>query len=407
MRRVVITGFGIISSIGNNKQEVVDSLYNGSSGIVFSEEMEKSGMRSQIWGDIKLNNTDIVMKKKISRFMNYASRYSFLAMVEAIKDAKIKRKQYEKNPRVGLIVGSGCSFLKNNVQCNMHSTPNTRFLNSISPYIAIKTMPSGISACLSTFFKIYGVNYSISSACATSAHCIGNAFELIKLGKQDLIFAGGAEEINVQLASEFDAMRVLSTHFNNNPIKASRVYDTDRDGFVISGGAGILVMEELNCALSRSAHIYAEIIGYAATSDGSDMVCPSGDGAVRCMNLARKDNTISIDYLNAHGTSTKIGDLVELKAIKKVFFKEKKPMISATKSMTGHSLGASGVHEIIYILLMFQHNFIAPTINIKKLEPFAKDMNIIQKTINMRIRTAMSNSFGFGGTNVSLILKRY
>jgi len=402
VRRVVITGCGIISSIGNNKKEVLSSLYNGISGVVFSEEMEKLGMRSRIWGNIKLNNKKMITQK-LSRFMNDASRYSFLAMIEAIKDAQIESKQYQKNPRVGLIAGSGCNFSQNNI----NSFKNGYASNYISPYLAVKTMPSGISALLSTLFKIYGITYSISSACATSAHCIGNAFELIQFGKQDLIFAGGGEEVSLELASHFDAMRVLSTNFNNNPMKASRVYDVNRDGFVISGGAGILVIEELNLALSRSANIYAEIIGYAATSDGSNMVLPSGNGALRCMNLAKKDKNISIDYINVHGTSTKIGDLIELQAIKKSFLNEKKPMISATKSITGHSLGASGVHEIIYTLLMLKYNFIAPTINIEKLESCAENMNIIQKTRNVKIRTAMSNSFGFGGTNASLIIRKY
>lgn len=407
MRRVVITGIGIISSIGNNKKEVRNSLYNGTSGIVFSEEMKKFGMRSKIWGSIKLENTNMITHK-LSRFMNNASRYSFLAMTEAIKDAKIKSQEYQKNPRVGLIIGSGCcSFSKDIMPNDMYSIQDRHVSDCISPYIAIKTMPSGISACLSTFFKIYGVNYSISSACATSAHCIGNAFELIQFGKQDLIFAGGGEGISLELASHFDAMRVLSTNYNDNPVKASRVYDVNRDGFVISGGAGILVIEELNAALSRSARIYAEIIGYAATSDGVSITSPSGKGAVRCMNLAKKNNSISIDYLNVHGTSTKIGDLIELKAIKKAFLHEKKPMISATKSMTGHSLGAAGVHEVIYTLLMLKYNFIAPTINIETLESFAEDMNIIQKTINIKISTAMSNSFGFGGSNASLIIKKF
>lgn len=396
MRRVVITGFGIISSIGNNKTEVLKSLYNGTSGIKFSEPMKKLGMRSQVWGDIQLEDKNKI-RHKISRFMNDSSRYAFLAMKEAIQDANLEEEKYQKNSNVGLIAGSSSG----SPQCY------TRGLSSFSPYIAIQTMTSSISACLSTVFKIYGVNYSISAACATSTHCIGNAFELIKFGKQDLIFAGGAEEISLELAREFDAMRVLSSKFNACPVKASRVYDVNRDGFVISGGAGILVIEDLNSALSRSAHIYAEIIGYAATSDGFNMVLPSGDGAVRCMNLAKKDKNISIDYLNVHGTSTKIGDLTELKAIKKSFLNEKKPIISATKSMTGHSLGASGVHEIIYTLLMLQHGFIAPSINIEKLEPYARKMNIFQKTIDIKFTTAMSNSFGFGGTNASLIIKKY
>ncbi|QCO70668.1 beta-ketoacyl synthase N-terminal-like domain-containing protein [Buchnera aphidicola] len=406
MRRVVITGFGIVSSIGNNKEEVLNSLYNGTSGIVFSEEMKKLGMRSNIWGNIKLENINI-LTQKLSRFMNNACRYSYLAMIEAIEDAKIKIEKYQKNPRAGLITGSGCSFLKNVEKSDIKTMNNKRISNYVSPYLAVKTMPSVISACLSTLFEIYGTTYSISSACATSAHCIGHAFELIQLGKQDLIFAGGGEEMSLELAGQFDAMKVLSANFNNNPTKSSRVYDIHRDGFVISGGAGILVIEELSSALSRSANIYAEIIGYAATSDGFNIVSPSGEGALRCMNLARKDKNIHIDYLNVHGTSTRSGDLIELKAIEKAFLNEKKPMISATKSMTGHSLGASGVHEIIYTLLMLKYNFIAPSINIEILEPCAKDMNIIQKTKNIKISTAMSNSFGFGGTNASLIIKKY
>ncbi|WAI11859.1 MAG: beta-ketoacyl synthase N-terminal-like domain-containing protein [Buchnera aphidicola (Macrosiphum albifrons)] len=406
MRRVVITGFGIVSSIGNNKKEVLNSLYNGTSGIVFSEEMKKLGMRSNIWGNIKLESINIITQK-LSRFMNNACRYSYLAMIEAIEDAKIKIAKYQKNSRVGLITGSGCSFLKNAEKSDIKTMNNRRISNYISPYLAVKTMPSVISACLSTLFEIYGITYSISSACATSAHCIGHAFELIQFGKQDLIFAGGGEEMSLELASQFDAMKVLSSNFNDNPTKSSRVYDIHRDGFVISGGAGILVIEELSSALSRSANIYAEIIGYAATSDGFSIVSPSGEGALRCMNLARKDKNIHIDYLNVHGTSTKSGDLIELKAIKKVFLNEKKPMISATKSMTGHSLGASGVHEIIYTLLMLKYNFIAPSINIEILEPCAKDMNIVRKTKNIKISTAMSNSFGFGGTNASLIIKKY
>ncbi|CAL4319037.1 beta-ketoacyl synthase N-terminal-like domain-containing protein [Buchnera aphidicola] len=408
MKRVVITGFGIISSIGNNKKEVLNSLYYGISGITFSKEMKELGMRSQVWGNIKLEDIKHIKKSKISRFMNDGSIYAFLSMEQAIKDANLNIKQYQKNPRVGLIAGSGGGSPKYHTKA-IDSIRSKRGLKAVSPYIAIKAMTSAVSACLSSLFKIYGVNYSISSACATSGHCIGNAFELIRFGKQDLIFAGAGEEITWELACEFDAMKALSSKFNNTPITASRVYDVHRDGFVISGGGGILVIEELNSALSRSAHIYAEIIGYSATSDGKDMIVPSGEGAERCMRLAKQENDfLSIDYINVHGTSTKIGDLVELEAIKKVFLNDKKkPFISATKSITGHSLGASSVHEIIYILLMLEYNFIAPSINIQKLEPSAKKMNIIQKTFNKKIETVMSNSFGFGGTNVSLILKRY
>lgn len=406
MKRVVITGIGIISSIGNNKEEVLNSLYHGVSGIVFSEEMEQLNMRSNIWGNIKLPKNYMIINK-INRFMNNASRYSFITMLEAIKDANIKNQYYQNNPRVGIITGSGCSFTESFIHYHKCHVKKKYISNNTSPYLAIKTMPSAISACLSVLFKIHGVSYSISSACATSAHCIGSAFELIQSGKQDLIFAGGGEELTVELAHQFDVMKVLSANFNDNPKQASRVYDIDRDGFVISGGAGILVIEELNCALSRSAHIYAEIIGYGATSDGYNMVIPSGDGAVRCMNLAKQNKDIFVDYINAHGTSTKIGDLIELRAIKTAFLHENQPMISATKSMTGHALGASGVHEMIYTLLMLKHNFIAPTINIEKLDSNAENMNIIQKITNVKITTAMSNSFGFGGVNVSLIIKKY
>jgi len=405
VKRVVITGFGIISSIGNNKQEVLASLCNGRSGITFSDQMKELGMRSHVWGNIKLEHKNII-SKKMSRFMTDASIYAFLSMEQAIKDANLKNKHYQKNSRVGLIVGSGGGSRKDYVK-NINIIKNRYSFRSLSPYTAIKSMTSSISACLSTIFKIHGVNYSINSACATSGHCIGNAFELVKYGKQDLIFAGGGEEVSCELAAEFDSMKALSSHFNKNPIKASRVYDLKRDGFVISGGAGIVVIEDLHSALARSAHIYAEIIGYAATSDGGNIVIPSGEGALRCMNLAKGQKKLSVDYLNVHGTSTKIGDLIELKAIQKSFLNEKKPMISATKSITGHSLGASGVHEIIYTLLMLQYNFISPSINIEILDPCAKNMNIIQKTISKKITIAMSNSFGFGGTNVSLILKRY
>ncbi|QFQ31940.1 beta-ketoacyl synthase N-terminal-like domain-containing protein [Buchnera aphidicola] len=405
MRRVVITGFGIISSIGNNKCEVLTSLYHGHSGITFSKQMREAGMRSNVWGNIKLEHKNLI-SKKMSRFMTKGSIYAFLSMKQAIKDANLKSKYYQKNSRVGLIVGSGGGSREDYVK-NIKMTKNRCGFRFLSPYTAIKSMTSGISACLSTIFKIYGVNYSISSACATSAHCIGNAFELISYGKQDLIFAGGGEEVSCELAYEFDSMKALSSNFNKNPTKASRAYDLKRDGFVISGGAGIVVVEDLNSALARSAHIYAEIIGYAATSDGVNMVVPSGEGALRCMNLAKEKRNLSIDYLNAHGTSTKIGDLIELKAIKESFFNEKKPMISSTKSITGHSLGASGVHEIIYTLLMLQYNFISPSINIEILDPYAKNMNIVQTTVSQKITTAMCNSFGFGGTNASLILKKY
>ncbi|WP_422667548.1 beta-ketoacyl synthase N-terminal-like domain-containing protein [Buchnera aphidicola] len=404
MNRVVITGFGIISSIGNNKKEVFNSLYNGKSGITFSNQMKNIGMRSNVCGNIQVD-VKYLKKNRIFRFMNDSAIYSFLSMEQAIQDANLKKKYYKKNPRIGLIFGFGGGSSKYHIN-GIDSIRSLRGLKAVSPYIAIQSMPSNISGCLASIFQVYGVNYSISSACATSAHCIGNAFELIQFGKQDLIFAGGGEEISWELAYQFDAMRALSSQFNHNPIKASRVYDINRDGFVISGGGGVLVLENLNSALSRSAHIYAEIIGYSATSDGANMISPSGEGAFRCMNIAK--NNLNIDYLNPHGTSTKVGDLIELEAIKKVFYNtKKKPIISATKSISGHALGASGVHEIIYILIMLQNDFIAPTINIDHLELLAKDMNIACKRIKKKITTAMSNSFGFGGTNVSLVLKKY
>ncbi|XBC41341.1 MAG: beta-ketoacyl synthase N-terminal-like domain-containing protein [Buchnera aphidicola (Nurudea yanoniella)] len=405
MKRVVITGLGIISSIGNNKLEVLNSLLHTVSGISFSEEMQKHGMRSNVYGNIKLDISQCV-NRKIARFMSDASIYSYLSMEEAIRDSKLSPKIYKKNPRVGVIAGSSSGSPK--CQLNGMNYEKNKKLKSISPYVVVKSMASNISACLATAFKIYGINYSISSACSSSAHCIGNAIELIQLGKQDVIFAGGGEEISIELACTFDAMGVLSTKYNYNPIIASRVFDIYRDGFVISGGAGIIVVEELNFALSRSAYIYAEIIGYGTSSDGFNIVVPSGNGAVRCMNLAMKGiDKESIDYLNAHGTSTKLGDIIELNAIKDVFHKSRIPIISSTKSITGHSLGASGVQEIIYSILMLENKFLVPSINILKLDPQAKNCNILTNIIKKDISVIMSNSFGFGGTNVSLIIRKY
>ncbi|MCV2518441.1 MAG: beta-ketoacyl-ACP synthase I [Candidatus Lightella neohaematopini] len=401
MKRSVITGLGIISSIGNNKVEVIKSLKNGKSGITFSQELKDSGMRSHIWGNIKLNTKDII-NRKISRFMSDASIYAYLSMEQAIIDANLTKNMIS-NDRTGLIVGSGGGSPRNQVigSINMKS----KGLRGVSPYLVTKAMSSGISACLSTFFGIRGVSYSISSACATSAHCIGHAMEIIKYGKQDIIFAGGGEELCWEMACEFDAMGALSTKYNTVPEKASRVYDINRDGFVIAGGGGIVVVEELEHAMARNAHIYAEIIGYGATSDGINMVIPSGDGAVRCMKMALKNINTPIDYINVHGTSTILGDIKELEAIKKTFG-NKHPAFSSTKSMTGHALGAAGVHEIIFTLLMLENNFIAPSINIEILDPKAKNMNLITKTTNCLLKTVMSNSFGFGGTNASLIMRK-
>ncbi|CAL4042269.1 beta-ketoacyl synthase N-terminal-like domain-containing protein [Buchnera aphidicola] len=404
MKRAVVTGIGIISSIGNNKKEVLFSLKTGKSGIVFSKEMQRVGMRSNVWGSIKLDKKYLIYHR-IFRFMNDASIYAYLAMKEALRDANLSPKIYEKNMRIGLVVGSAGGSPKNQV-FGIDSLRSMRGLRSVSPYIIIKTMTSSIAACLSTIFKIYGISYAINSACSSSSNCIGNAVELIQLGKQDIIFAGGAEELTWELAFQFDAMGVLSTKYNSHPMTASRVFDINRDGFVISGGAGILVIEELHHALSRKANIYGEVIGYGASSDGHNIVAPSGEGAVRCMKLALKEVALPIDYINVHATSTKVGDINELKAICTVFGAQNTPYISATKSMTGHSLGASGVQEVIYSLLMLKYNFIAPSINIFDLDPVIKSMPIVTDTILKEMTTVMSNNFGFGGTNVSLIMKK-
>lgn len=406
MKRVVITGLGIISSIGNNKKEVLYSLKKGNSGISFSKDFKKIGLRSCICGDIKLSDNYIKenIKRKFLRFMSDCSIYGYIAMKEAIKDSKLNEIEIS-NFNSGLVVGSGGGSPRNQVFGS--DCMRKRGLRSIGPYMVTKAMASGISACLATSFKIKGISYSISSACATSAHCIGHGFELIQSNKQNIIFAGGGEEVTWELSCEFDAMGALSTKYNNNPTKASRTYDKDRDGFVISGGAGIIVLEELEHALQRKAGIYAEIVGYGVTSDGYDMVVPSGEGASRCMKMALKQiNNKKVDYINTHGTSTKIGDIKELEAIKNVFGNNI-PAISSTKSMTGHSLGAAGVHEIIYTLLMMKNNFIAPSINIDNLDDQAKEMNIITKKTKKILKIAMSNSFGFGGTNVSLVMNKY
>lgn len=325
-------------------------------------------------------------------------------MLEAIKSSGLKNYQYQNNPRVGLIVGSGGGSPFNQV-CSIDGMRN-KGLRGVGPYMVTKVMSSGISACLATPFKIKGVSYSISSACATSAHCIGNAFEQIQLGKQDIVFAGGGEELSWELSCHFDAMGALSTKYNNIPEKASRTYDINRDGFVISGGSGIIIVEELEHAINRSAYIYGEIVGYGATSDGSYMVAPSGEGATRCMKMAISNLKEPVDYLNSHGTSTLIGDIKELEAIKLVF-NEYKPLISSTKSMTGHALGAAGVQEVIYSLLMMKYGFIAPSINIDTIDLMAKDFNIVTELTFKKLNTVMSNSFGFGGTNASLVIKRY
>ena len=403
MKRAVITGLGIVSSIGNNQQEVLASLREGRSGITFSQELKDSGMRSHVWGNVKLDTTGLI-DRKVVRFMSDASIYAFLSMEQAIADAGLSPEAYQNNPRVGLIAGSGGGSPRFQV-FGADAMRGPRGLKAVGPYVVTKAMASGVSACLATPFKIHGVNYSISSACTTSAHCIGNAVEQIQLGKQDIVFAGGGEELCWEMACEFDAMGALSTKYNDTPEKASRTYDAHRDGFVIAGGGGMVVVEELEHALARGAHIYAEIVGYGATSDGADMVAPSGEGAVRCMKMAMHGVDTPIDYLNSHGTSTPVGDVKELAAIREVFG-DKSPAISATKAMTGHSLGAAGVQEAIYSLLMLEHGFIAPSINIEELDEQAAGLNIVTETTDRELTTVMSNSFGFGGTNATLVMRK-
>ena len=407
MKRVVITGLGIVSSIGNNAEEVLASLKSGRSGISRSESFEEVGLRSQVWG-----KPDIDLKahidRKAMRFMGDASAYAYIAMDQAIEDAKLTPEQVS-NIRTGIVAGSGGASSANVVASA--DTLREKGVKRVGPYAVPKTMSSTISACLATPFKILGVNYSISSACATSAHCIGHAMELIQLGKQDIVFAGGGEEVDWSLAMMFDGMGALSTKYNETPEKASRTYDADRDGFVISGGGGMVVVEELEHAIARGAHIYAEIVGYGATSDGFDMVAPSGEGAVRCMQMAMAGNDGKgvegkVDYLNTHGTSTPVGDVKELGAIQEVFGGDS-PAISATKAMTGHALGAAGVHEAIYSMLMMENNFVAPSVNVESLDEKAEGIDIVTQATDAELNLVMSNSFGFGGTNSTLLLKKY
>jgi 3-oxoacyl-[acyl-carrier-protein] synthase-1 len=401
---VVVTGLGIVSSIGNNADEVVDSLRHGRSGIVTADDYVRLGFRSQVHGSLKIN-LDEVVDRRARRFQGDGAGYCWVAMNQAIADAGLD-PDLVSHPRTGLIVGSGGPSTRAIVQ----AADTTRQNNSpkrVGPFAVPKAMSSTCSANLSTWFKTKGYNYSISSACSTSANCIGNAYELIQWGKQDVMFAGGGVELDWTLSELFDAMGAMSSKFNASPQRASRAYDRNRDGFVISGGGGILVLEELEHARRRNARIHAEIVGYGATADGADMVAPSGEGAVRCMQMALENVKAPIDYINPHATSTPVGDVPEINAIKKVFG-EKTPYISATKSLTGHSQGAAGVHEAIYTLLMMQHNFICESANIEDLDPAVEGANIVRHRIdNARIDTAMSNSFGFGGTNASLVFQRY
>lgn len=402
MKRVVITGIGIVSSIGNNAEEVLASLETGKSGITYSESFAEQGLKSNVWGKPDLDIKDHIDRKAL-RFMGDAAGYAYIAMEQAINDAKLTEDQVS-NFRTGIVAGSGGASSANIVASS--DILRTRGIRRVGPYAVPKTMSSTVSACLATPFKIKGVNYSISSACATSAHCIGHAMELIQLGKQDIVFAGGGEEVDWSLAMMFDGMGALSAGRNDTPELASRTYDADRDGFVISGGGGMVVVEELEHALARGAHIYAEIVGYGATSDGYDMVAPSGEGAVRCMQQAMQGVEGEIDYLNTHGTSTPVGDVKELGAIQELFG-EKSPAISATKAMTGHALGAAGVHEAIYSILMMENNFVAPSINVDNLDEQAQGLDIVTEKRDAELNLVMSNSFGFGGTNATLVMKKY
>lgn len=403
MRRVVVTGMGIVSSIGNNTQEVLASLREGKSGIVRADDYVELGFRCQVHGAPELDWEELV-DRKARRFMGAGAGWNYLAMQQAIQDSGLEDDDIS-NVRTGMIMGSGGPSTKAIVKAA--DTTRSRGPKKVGPFEVPKTMSSTNSATLATPFKIKGVNYSISSACSTSAHCIGNGAELIQWGKQDVVFAGGGEELDWTLSVLFDGMGAMSSKYNETPETASRAYDVNRDGFVIAGGAGVLVLEELEHARARGAKIYGEVAGYGATSDGFDMVQPSGEGAVRCMNLAMDGIEESIDYINPHATSTPIGDIREVEAIREVFGNEVPP-ISATKSLTGHSLGATGVQESIYSLLMMNNGFIAASANIEELDPDMADMPIVQeRQDNIEINCVMSNSFGFGGTNATLIFRRY
>ncbi len=403
MKRVVISGIGIVSCLGNDKNKVLESLQQGRSGIKYQQEYADMGMRSLVAGSIDINIDDFI-ERKVKRFMGDAAAFAYIAMQQAITDAQLDDGLVSNN-RTGLIMGSGGASSANQVAAA--DLLRSKGIRRVGPYMVPRTMSSTVSACLSTPYHIKGVNYSISSACATSTHCIGNAYELIQMGKQDIIFAGGGEEEHWSLSMLFDAMGALSTKFNETPEKASRTYDVDRDGFVIAGGGACVVVEELEHALQRGAPIYAEIVGYGATSDGVDMVAPSGEGAVRCMQMGIANIDGKLDYINAHGTSTPVGDTRELQAIRETFG-DNIPPISSSKSLAGHSLGASGAQETIYTLLMMQHNFIQASANIETLDDAAAGMPIVrQRQDNVDIQLAMSNNFGFGGTNACLVMKKY
>ncbi len=404
MRRAVVTGLGIVSSIGNNRDEVVESLRAGRSGIVHSDVYQELGFRSHVHGPINID-LDEAIDRKIKRFMGDGAAFNYLAMEQAIADSGLDESEVS-NFRTGLVMGSGGPSTSNLVEAA--DILRSKGVKKVGPYMVPRAMSSTNTACLATPFKIKGVNYTISSACATSAHCIGHAMELIQLNKQDVVFAGGGEELHWTMSVLFDAMGALSSKYNDTPTTASRPYDATRDGFVISGGGGVLVIEELEHAKARGAKIYGELVGYGATSDGYDMVQPSGEGAVRCMQQAMATVDGKIDYINAHGTSTPVGDTRELEALRNVFGAGNIPAVSSTKSLTGHALGAAGVNEAIYSLLMMQENFLSASANITELDPEANDVPIVREyRDNVTLNTIMSNSFGFGGTNATLIFQRY
>jgi len=403
LKRVVITGIGILSSIGNNKEEVKNALFEGTSGISFDETYAEMGFRSQVSAPVKINPKELI-DRKLYRFMGDAAAYAYLAMREAIADASLP-EDIVSSVRTGLVTGSGGASTANTVLAA--DTMREKGIRRVGPYMVTKTMGSTTSAILSTAYKVKGLSYSISSACSTSAHCIGNAYELIQMGKQDVMFAGGAEELHWTQSVLFDGMGAMSSKYNDAPETASRPFDANRDGFVIAGGGGILILEELEHAKKRGAKIYAELIGYGATSDGYDMVQPSGDGAVRCMQLALQNVTKPVDYINAHGTSTPVGDMKELEALRKVFG-DNIPTVTSTKSLTGHALGAAGVNESIYTLIMQENNFISASANITELDEQATGYPIAStRQDNVNLDVVMSNSFGFGGTNCTLAFQRY
>jgi len=400
MNRVVVSGMGIVSSLGNDVAEVTTSLKEGKSGIQFCEDYAELGMRSHIAGRVSIDQKALINRKHL-RFMGDAAAFSYVAMQQAIEDAGLELEEI-KSPKVGLITGSGGGSPANNILAA--EIAKGRGVKRVGPYAVPKTMGSTTSACLSTMFGIQGTSYSISSACSTSAHCIGHAADLIRSGRHHTVFAGGGEEEHWTMSILFDAMGAMSSKYNDTPTEASRTYDVNRDGFVIAGGGGILVLEEYDHAVARGAKIYAELVGFGATSDGFDMVAPSGEGAIRCMQQAMETVEGPVDYVNTHGTSTPVGDTKELDALKAVFT-DKMPFISATKALSGHALGAAGVHEAIYSLIMMKEKFLAASANIKELDPAAIDLPILMENLNQKVRTMMSNSFGFGGTNATLVFQ--